>query len=256
MEGPSRKETFARTELLLGEEVMAQLEKKRVAVFGLGGVGGYVCEALVRSGIGAFDLIDRDVLSASNLNRQILATRNDIGRPKVDVMEERMRSIVPEVDIRIYREFFLPETSDRFPFLEYDYVVDAVDTVTAKIELILRAREAGVPVISCMGTGNKIEPGWLRVADLSQTRICPLARVMRKELRKRGVESLKVVYSEEAPREGLQGEALQQTDEAEEGRRAIPGSLMMVPAAAGLLIAAEVIKDLTGQSGKTTKSTE
>ena len=190
---------FSRTELLLGKEAMDKLENARVAVFGIGGVGGYVCEALVRSGVGAFDLIDDDKVCLTNLNRQIIATRKTIGKYKVDVMKERMEEINPDVDVRVHKCFFLPENADDFPFEEYDYVVDAVDTVTAKIELIMRAKEAGTPVISSMGAGNKLDASAFRVADIYKTKVCPLAKVMRRELKKRGVKKLKVVYSEEQP---------------------------------------------------------
>ena len=255
---------FSRTELLLGSEAMETLHNKRVAVFGIGGVGGYVCEALVRSGIGAFDLTDDDKVCLTNLNRQIIATTKTIGKYKVDVMKDRMLEINPDVKVEIHRCFFLPENADVFPFHEYDYVVDAVDTVTAKIELILRAKEAGVPVISAMGAGNKLDPGRFKVADIYDTEICPLARVMRRELKKRGVDSLKVVYSDEPPivpmsetqhmtgktESGLPHdptESLQ--DEGEHtGRRSTPGSTAFVPAVAGLMIAGEIVKDLTQMS--------
>lgn len=192
-------EQFARTELLLGREAMERLEKSRVAVFGVGGVGGYVCEALVRSGIGAFDLVDNDKVSLTNLNRQIIATWKTLGRSKVEVMRERILEINPEAEVRIHDCFFLPENADAFPFEDYDYVVDAVDTVTAKIALVMRAQEKNVPIISSMGAGNKLDATAFRVADIYETKVCPLAKVMRRELKKRGVERLKVVYSEEVP---------------------------------------------------------
>ena len=220
---------FSRTRLLLGEEAIESLHKKRVAVFGIGGVGGYVCEALVRSGIGAFDLIDNDKVCLTNLNRQIIATRKTVGEYKVDVMRDRMLDINPEVDVRVHKCFFLPENADDFHFNEYDYVVDAVDTVTAKIELILRAQRENVPVISAMGAGNKLDAGRFKVADIYETSVCPLARVMRRELKKRDVKNLKVVYSDEQPI---------QTNEA------VPGSTAFVPATAGLMIAGEIVKDL------------
>ena len=188
---------FDRTILLIGEDALSRLSKARVAVFGIGGVGGYVCEALVRSGVGAFDLIDHDQVSLSNLNRQIIATRSSLGSYKVDVMKERMLDINPDVDVRVYRSFFLPENADAFPFHEWDYVVDAVDTVTAKLELIARAKAVGVPIICAMGAGNKLDPTAFHVADIYETSVCPLARVMRRELKKRGIEKLKVVYSKE-----------------------------------------------------------
>lgn len=224
---------FERTELLLGKEAMEKLAASRVAVFGIGGVGGYVCEALVRSGVGAFDLVDNDKVCLTNLNRQIIATRKTIGKYKTEVMKERMLEINPEADVRIHQCFFLPENGDDFPFEEYDYVVDAVDTVTAKIELVMRSQAAGVPVISSMGAGNKLDGSQFRVADIYKTRMCPLAKVMRRELKKRGVEKLKVVYSEEEP---IRTE-----------RRDIPGSVAFVPSVAGLIIAGEVVKDLCRQ---------
>ena len=228
---------FSRFELLIGEESLTKLKNARVAIFGVGGVGGYVCEALVRSGIGSFDLIDNDTVSLTNLNRQILALHSNIGKDKVEVMKERMLDINPEADIRIWNSFFLPENADEFPFSEYDYVVDAVDTVTAKIELILQAQAHGIPVISSMGTGNKLNPSMLQVADIYDTKICPLAKVMRHELRKRGVPALKVVYSEEIPiTPAPSGE--------QTAKRAVPGSTAFVPPSAGLLIASEVVKDL------------
>ncbi len=231
---------FARTELLLGREAMARLAASRVAVFGIGGVGGYVCEALARSGIGALDLIDSDVVSQTNLNRQIIATVDAIGRPKVEVMAERVRAIHPACRVTSWQCFFLPDTADSFPFDSYDYVVDAVDTVTAKLHLILTARAHSVPVISAMGAGNKLDPGRFRVSDIYDTAEDPLARVMRRELRRRGVEALKVVWSDEPP-------LTPQTPPGEEpppGRRALPGSFAPVPAVAGLLLAAEVLRDL------------
>ena len=189
------QESFSRTHMLLGGEAMERLGRSRVAVFGIGGVGGYVCEALVRSGLGAFDLIDNDRVSITNLNRQIIATRKTLGKYKVDVMRERILEINPKAEVRVYPCFFLPENADSFPFGEYDYVVDAVDTVTAKLELVMQAREYGVPVISSMGAGNKLDATAFRVADLYETKVCPLAKVMRRELKKRGVDQLKVVYS-------------------------------------------------------------
>ncbi len=222
---------------------MDKLSRSRVAVFGIGGVGGYVCEALSRSGVGAFDLVDSDRVSLTNLNRQIIATRKTIGQYKVDVMRERILDINPEAQIRVYRSFFLPENADSFPFGEYDYVVDAVDTVTAKLELIMRAREYGVPVISSMGAGNKLDAGAFRAADIYETKVCPLAKVMRRELKKRGVDHLKVVYSEETP---LCPADSQETGSEEVGAssRRIPGSVAFVPSVAGLILAGEVVQDL------------
>lgn len=236
---------FFRTELLLGENALERLSAARVAVFGVGGVGGYTCEALVRSGIGAFDLIDDDKVSLTNLNRQIIATHKTIGRDKVDVMKERMLEINPDVDVRIYKRFFLPGNADEFPFAEYDYIVDAVDTVTAKIELVVKAKEYAVPVISSMGAGNKLNAEAFRVSDIYKTNVCPLAKVMRRELKKRGIEQLKVVYSEEKPIKpcmDMQSD-LSETQE-HPTKRATPASIAFVPSVAGLLIAGEVIKDL------------
>ena len=190
---------FSRTQLLLGAEAMEKLKGARVAVFGIGGVGGYVCEGLVRSGVGAFDLVDNDKVCLTNLNRQIIATRKTVGKYKVDVMRERMLEINPDCDVRVRKCFYLPETAAEFNFSDYDYVVDAVDTVTAKVTLVLEAQKAGVPIISCMGAGNKLDPSRFRVADIYKTQGCPLARVMRTALRKRGVKKLKVVYSDEIP---------------------------------------------------------
>lgn len=237
-------EQYSRTVLLLGEDAVGSLRSKRVAVFGIGGVGGYVCEALVRSGVGRFDLIDNDTVAMSNLNRQIIAARSTVGRFKTEVMRERMLDIAPDTDVRIYNTFFLPENADDFPFEEYDYIVDAVDTVSAKLEMIVRADRLGIPIISSMGTGNKLDPSQLRVTDIYKTKVCPLARVMRHELRKRGIDKLKVVYSEEPPITPAP------SGDVPEGsaRRSVPGSTAWVPASAGLLIASEVVKDLI--SGK------
>ena len=235
------KEQFSRTRLLLGEAAMERLAGARVAVFGIGGVGGHVVEALVRSGIGEIDLIDSDMVSESNLNRQLIATHSTVGRYKVDVMEERIRDINPQAIVHKFQCFFLPENAGQFPFEAYDYVVDAVDTVTAKIELVLKAQAAGVPVISSMGAGNKLDASAFRVADIYQTSVCPLARVMRRELKKRGIGHLKVVYSQEMPL------ALSDSGETPpEGKRAIPGSVAFVPSVAGLIIAGEVVRDLAG----------
>lgn len=247
---------FTRTKLILGEQSMETLQKARVAVFGVGGVGGYVCEALVRSGIGAFDLIDNDKVCMSNINRQIIATTKTVGRDKVEVMRERMLEINPEADIRIHKCFFLPENADSFPFSEYDYVVDAVDTVTAKIALVMKCKEAGVAIISSMGAGNKLEAAAFKVADIYKTRMCPLAKVMRHELKKRGVKKLKVVYSEEQPISvnALESSCDALTDNIAESdtapkKRVTPGSIAFVPSVCGLIIAGEVVKDITGKSG-------
>lgn len=238
------KKEFERTAMLLGEDAPEALSKKRVAVFGVGGVGGYVVEALARSGVGAIDLIDNDVVSVTNLNRQIIALHSTIGRPKTEVMRERILQINPDCKVTVYNCFYLPEVAEQFPFYCYDYIVDAVDTVTAKIDLIVQAKRREIPVISSMGTGNKLNPAMLEVADIYETSVCPLARVMRKELKARNIESCKVVYSKETPIKPKFGEA------ADEGRRAIPGSTAFVPASAGLLIASEVIKDLVGWEEK------
>lgn len=233
---------FTRTELLLGADAMEKLRGSRVVIFGVGGVGGYVAEALARSGVGAFELVDRDVVSVTNLNRQIIATWKTIGRDKTEVMAERIADINPEAKVTLRKCFFLPETADQFDFSRYDYVVDAVDTVTAKIEIILRAQQAGVPVISSMGAGNKLDPSKFEVADIYKTSVDPLARVMRRELKKRGVRKLKVVYSKEEPMKPLgRIEA-----DPEAGRKDVPGSSAFTPSAAGLLIASEVVKDLIG----------
>lgn len=245
---------FSRTELLLGKAAMEKLSKARVAVFGIGGVGGYVCEALVRSGVGAFDLVDNDKVSPSNLNRQIIATGRTIGRYKTDVMKERILDINPDADVKIYKCFFLPENADEFPFEEYDYVVDAVDTVTAKIELVMKCKEKNIPIISSMGAGNKLDGSCFKVADIYKTKVCPLAKVMRRELKKRGVKNLKVVYSEEIPvsprdmEEGFKERICNSSEEQNSTRRSIPGSVAFVPSVAGLIIAGEVVKDLAGNN--------
>lgn len=252
-------EQFSRTKLLIGEEALKQLHSKRVAVFGIGGVGGYVCEALVRTGIGHFDLIDKDGVSESNINRQIIATHSTVGRNKVDVMKERMLDINPDADITVHKCFFLPENADSFDFTKYDYVVDAVDTVTAKIEIIMRCKRDNVPVISCMGAGNKFDPSRFKVADIYKTTMCPLAKVMRHELKKRGVKKLKVVYSDEQPTRPLEDMSIScrancicppGAEHKCTERRDIPGSIAFTPAAAGLVLASEVIKDLSGNFGR------
>ncbi len=233
---------FARTEVLLGKKSMETLSRARVAVFGIGGVGGYVCEALVRSGVGAFDLIDNDTVSLTNLNRQIIATHQTIGRYKTEVMRERMLSINPKADVRTFQCFFLPENAGDFPFEEYDYIVDAVDTVTAKIGLVMQAQEKGIPIISSMGAGNKLDASLFEVADIYETKVCPLAKVMRRELKKRGVKKLKVVYSREEPIK--QPESGGNLDLECKGRRSTPGSVAFVPSVAGLIIAGEIVFDL------------
>lgn len=237
-------EQFLRTEMLLGSEAIRRLQKARVAVFGLGGVGGYAVEALARSGVGSLDLIDSDTVSVSNLNRQLLATRSTVGMLKVDAARNRVLDINPNCIVRTYPIFYTPDTAGQFDFTQYDYIVDAIDTVTGKLALVEQAKAADTPIICSMGTGNKLDASAFRVADISKTTMCPLARVMRKELSKRGIRHLKVVYSQE--------EALTPTgweDEAAAlGKRQIPGSVAFVPGAAGLLLAGEVVRDLTGHS--------
>ena len=239
---------LSRLEMLVGPEALERLARARVVVFGLGGVGGYAVEALARSGVGALDLVDHDTVSVSNLNRQILATHRSLGRLKIEVAAERVRDINPSCAVRTYRTFFLPETAEEFDFRDYDYVLDAVDTVTAKLLLIARAQEAGVPILSAMGTGNKLRPELLEVADIYETSVCPLARIMRKECRKRGIRKLKVVYSREEPLEPLPlAEAGPQAADSVCGqKRAVPGSSAFVPAAAGLIMASEAVRDLLG----------
>ena len=237
-------EQFLRTEMLLGSEALTRLQSARVAVFGLGGVGGYVVEALARSGVGSLDLIDSDTVSVSNLNRQILATHSTVGMLKVDAARNRVLDINPACNVKTWPVFYTPDTADAFDFTQYDYIVDAIDTVTGKLALVERAKAAGTPIICCMGTGNKLDASAFQVADISKTTMCPLARVMRKELTKRGIRHLKVVYSQE--------EALTPTGWEEEaaalGKRQIPGSVAFVPGAAGLLLAGEVVRDLAGFS--------
>lgn len=236
-------ETFSRTELLIGEEGLKRLRKARVAVFGVGGVGGYAVEALARSGVGHFLLVDNDVVGESNLNRQIIALRSTLGRYKTMVMKERIADICPETQTETRECFFLPEHADQFDFREFDYVVDAIDTVSGKLELAVRCQEAGTPLISAMGAGNKLDPSRFQVTDIYSTRACPLAKVMRRELRRRGVERLKVVYSTEEPRTPIK-QIL-----GGDGRKVTPGSMVFVPGTAGLLLASEVVKDLLSQQG-------
>ena len=237
------KEELLRTAMLLGEEAVEKLQKARVAVFGIGGVGGYTLEALARAGIGQLDLIDSDTVSRSNINRQILATHSTVGMPKVEAGKARVLDINPDCVVRTWEIFYTPETADQFDFTQYDYIVDAIDTVTGKLQLIQRAHECGTPIISCMGTGNKLDPAAFEVSDISKTTMCPLARIVRKELGKRGIKHLKVVYSQE--------EALSPTGWEEEaralGKRQIPGSVSFVPGAAGLILAGEVIKDIAAR---------
>lgn len=232
------KEQLSRTELLLGASAMEKLCHARVAVFGVGGVGGFVVEALVRSGVGALDLIDGDTVSLSNLNRQIIALHSTVGRLKTEVMGERIHDINPEAKVVLHSCYFTPDNAEEFDFSQYDYIVDAVDMVTAKIELAVRAKAAGVPIISSMGAGNKLDPSAFEVADLAKTSVCPLARVMRRELKNRGIQHMKVVYSREEPRKSESRE--------ENGRRSVPGSVAFVPSAAGLVLAGEVIRELAG----------
>lgn len=245
---------FSRTELLFGKEAMEHLSECRVAVFGVGGVGGYVVEALARSGIGEFDLIDDDKVCLTNINRQIIATRKTVGKYKVDVMEERIHDINPDAKVNTYKCFFLPENASDFPFDKYDYVIDAIDTVTAKIELVMQCQKLKIPIMSSMGAGNKLDPTQFRVADIYKTKMDPLARVMRYELKRRGVKKLKVVYSEEKPIQPVEDMAIScrtncicppGTQRHCTDRRDIPGSTAFVPSVAGLIIAGEVIKDLT-----------
>lgn len=251
--------SLERTEILLGGDAVEGLRHKTVAVFGIGGVGGFVVEALARTGIGTLHLIDRDTVSETNLNRQIIALHSTIGRYKTEVMRERVLDINPLARVHVHNCFFLPENADEFDFAGYDYVVDAVDTVTAKLEIIMRAKQAGVPVISCMGAGNKLDPAAFRVADLYETSVCPLAKVMRRELKKRGVHELKVVYSQEKPVAGAEAAGQdseektgaetagrnggEKTGDGAHGRRTV-GSVAYVPSVAGLIMAGEVIRGL------------
>ncbi len=230
---------FSRSRLLLGDDAISALINSTVAVFGVGGVGGYVCEALARSGVGNLVIVDHDTVSLTNINRQIIALESTIGEKKVEVLKNRLLDINPEINVVVRDEFFLPENSDTFDFSKYDYVVDAIDTVSGKIEIVMRAKAAGVPVISSMGAGNKLDPTRFEVADIFSTSVCPLARVMRTELRKRGVRSLKVVYSKEEAKKPLESEE-------KSGKRQTPGSLAFVPSVAGLIIASQVVKDLAG----------
>lgn len=244
---------FSRSELLLGAENMNKLAKAKVAVFGVGGVGGYVVEALARTGVGSFVIVDNDTVCLTNINRQIIATNSSVGKYKVDVMRDRILDINPDAQVEVRKCFYLPENAHEFNFSEYSYVVDAVDTVTAKLEIILRAKEANVPIISSMGAGNKMDPTKFEVADIYKTSMCPLAKVMRHECKKRGIKKLKVVYSTEAPMKPLVSDKEQfkedrqanpDADHAQKGRRDTPGSLAFVPSVAGLVLAGEVVKDL------------
>lgn len=238
--------SFSRTELLLGEEAMKKLQKSRVAVFGIGGVGGYTVEALVRSGIGTIDIIDNDRVSLTNINRQIYATHSTIGKYKVDVAVERIKDINPDVVVNVHRTFYTPETSGDFDFSQYDYVVDAIDTVSGKIELVMQAEKTSTPIICSMGAGNKLDPTAFVVSDIYKTSVCPLARVMRNAMRKRGVKKLKVVYSKEQPVE--QKTVIDMSGETSiNKKRQIPGSISFVPSVVGLIIAGEVIKDIANK---------
>lgn len=246
---------FSRTELIFGKEAMEKLYKAKVAVFGIGGVGSYSAEALARSGVGTLDLIDDDKVCITNINRQLFATRNTIGKYKVDVAKERLEEINPKIIINTYKTFYLPETSDQFDFSKYDYIIDAIDTVKGKIELVVKANESNTPIISSMGAGNKIDASAFRVSDIYKTRVCPLARVMRQELKKRGIKKLKVVYSEEVARKPLEDTTTSCKTQCVcppgtvrkcTHRNQIPGSNAFVPPVAGLIIAGEIIKDITG----------
>lgn len=248
-----REEVFSRTRMLLGEEAMDRLYNARVAVFGVGGVGGYTVEALVRSGVGNIELIDSDRVSMSNINRQIIATLDTVGRYKTEVMKERILSINPKANVKIRNVFFLPENSQEFDFMQYDYVVDAVDTVTAKLLIIMKCDEAKVPVISSMGAGNKLNPAMFEVADIYKTSVCPLAKVMRQELKKRGIKKLKVVYSKEVPVKPLEVDEKTKDKDAKtcadvafqnKAKKMAPASISFVPSVVGLIIASEVVKDI------------
>ena len=231
---------FERTRILIGDEALARLRAARVAVFGVGGVGGYVVEALSRSGVGALDLVDNDTVGLTNLNRQIIATHSTVGRYKVDVAAERVADINPDCAVRTYKIFYLPETEGEFDFTQYDYIVDAIDTVAAKISLVLNAQRVGTPILCALGTGNKLDPGKLEIGDLYDTSVCPLARVMRRELRRRGVTHLQVLWSREEPIKPI-------PSEEETTRRSVPGSTAFVPPTAGLMIASEVVRQLIGR---------
>lgn len=240
------KEQYIRTAMLFGEETVNKLKNKRVIVFGIGGVGGHVVEVLARSGIGAIDLVDHDTVALSNINRQLIATYDSLGRKKIEVMKERILSIQPDCKVTLWDTFYLPEESEKFSFESYDYIVDAIDTVTAKIDLVIQAERANVPIISSMGTGNKLDPTKLVVTDIYKTSVCPLAKVMRRELKKREIKKLKVVYSTEEALTPIAGLVAEDTvpSEEQDTRRVTPGSNAFVPASAGLLIGSEVVKDL------------
>lgn len=232
----SVKEEFSRTAMVYGEETIERLQKAHVAVFGVGGVGGFACEALARAGVGKIDLFDKDTVSLSNINRQIIALHSTVGMAKVDIMKERIKDINPDCEVNVYNVFYLPENADEYDLSKYDYIIDAVDTVSAKLEIVTRSRYSGVPVISAMGAGNKTDPTMFRVADIYNTSVCPLARVMRRELKKRGIDGLKVVYSTEEPKKC--------SNQDKNGEKPVPGSLSFVPSVMGLIIAGEVIKEI------------
>lgn len=234
-------DAFSRTRLLLGADAMDKLKNARVAVFGLGGVGGYVVEALARSGVGALDLIDHDTVSLTNINRQLLALHSTVGLSKAEAAKRRVLDINPEAKVVAHEKFYGPDTAGEFDFTRYDYIVDAIDTVTAKLALIARAKETGIPILCCLGTGNKLDPTKFQITDISKTSVCPLARVMRKECAKRGYKGVKVLFSTEDPIPSTE----ESTEELPQGRRSLPGSVAFVPSVAGLLIAGEVIRDLT-----------
>lgn len=247
---------FSRTGMLIGTEALDKLSKSKVSVFGIGGVGTYVVEGLVRAGVGRFVLVDDDLICLTNINRQLHATRKTVGRPKVEVMKERILDINPKAEVVTYQRFYLPENADEMIGDDYDYIVDAIDTVTGKIDLVVKAREKGIPIISCMGTGNKLDPTRFEVADIYKTSVCPLSRVMRYELGKRGIDSLKVVYSKEVPLKPLELEdsgcsmsleySKEDSGRCTTKRNQLPGSISFVPSVAGLIIAGEVVKDIIG----------
>lgn len=234
---------FSRTEMLLGSDAMEKLRNARVAVFGLGGVGGYIVEALARSGVGALDIIDNDTVSITNLNRQIVAVEGTVGMPKTEAAKMRIMQINPDCKVTAYNTFYMPENSSDFDFTKYDYIADAIDTVTAKIELVMNANKCGTPIICSMGTGNKLNPAELEVADIYKTSVCPLARIMRYELKRRGIKKLKVVYSKEMPIVPT-GAAAEKCRAENTGKKNVPGSTAFVPAVAGMIIASEIVKDI------------
>ena len=240
---------FQRTRMLIGQENLDKLAAAKVLVFGVGGVGGYVCEALCRAGVGRIDIVDRDIVDVTNINRQIIATHDTVGKPKVEVCRQRMLSVNPDIKVSARQCFYLPDRADEFDFAAYDYIVDAVDNVTAKIDIICNAKAAGTPVISSMGTANKLDPTMFKIADIEKTKVCPLAKVVRKELRKRGVSGVKVLYSEEEPKKPLYNPTESENSDdpcisSPEQKKAAPASISFVPPAAGLIIAGQVISDI------------